>query len=93
MSRTCITFGVVLGLVRERDIVTGTIVSSHEFVYELRGCVQQLRRLSTSRQHGPSHWDDDATDWETIEGGKINGNTHATKPGCHLRLLTSATLE
>ena len=93
MSRTCITFGVVLGFVRERDIVTETILSSHEFIYELRGCVQQLRRLQTSGQHGPSYWDDDAADWEIFEGGKINGNAHSTKRDCHLRLLTCTTLE
>ena len=88
MSRTYITFGVVLGLVRERDIVTETILSRHEFIYELRGCGQQLRRLQTSGQHGPSYWDDDAADWEAFEGGTY-GNAHSTKRGCHLRLLTT----
>ncbi|KAI0230821.1 hypothetical protein LSAT2_018808 [Lamellibrachia satsuma] len=49
-------------------IVTETNISSHEFIYELRRCFKQLRRLQANWQHGPPYRNDFATDEQMFEG-------------------------
>ena len=60
-------------------IVTETNISSHEFIYELRRCFKQLRRLQANWQHGPPYRNDFATDEQMFEGGKMSSYALVSK--------------